>query len=150
MTIEAVMAPWVIEGIFPYHDADGVHVYDIVRFAAPPVTRVDDPRIPVRDGRHRCGICEAVFRLSGTTPFKSTLLILGASALGAPFKSGTMWPTLGTSIPLVANGTGQLTLSTTWPVTIPSGFSLWAQFWHPDTGAVYGFAGSNGVRGTTP
>jgi hypothetical protein len=91
-----------------------------------------------------------VFKLSGTTPFKSTLLILGASALGVPFKGGTMWPTLGTSIPLAANGTGQLTLSTTWPATIPSGFQLWAQFWHPDTGAVYGFAGSNGVRGTVP
>jgi len=91
-----------------------------------------------------------VFKLSGTTPFKSTLLILGASALGAPFKGGTLWPASGAFIPLVANGTGQLTLSTTWPAAIPSGFQLWAQFWHPDVGAVYGFAGSNGVRGTVP
>jgi hypothetical protein len=91
-----------------------------------------------------------VFALSGTAPFQSTLLILGASQLGAPFKGGTLWPNPSALIGLMTNGSGQLTLSTIWPAAIPSGFSLWAQFWHADAGAVAGFAGSNGVRGIVP
>jgi hypothetical protein len=91
-----------------------------------------------------------VFALSGTAPFQPTLLILGASQLGAPFKGGTLWPNPSALVSLMTNGSGQLTLSTTWPASIPSGFSLWAQFWHADAGAVAGFAGSNGVRGTVP
>jgi len=91
-----------------------------------------------------------VFALSGTAPFQPTLLILGASQLGAPFKGGTLWPNPTALVSLMTNGSGQLTLSTTWPASIPSGFSLWAQFWHADAGAVAGFAGSNGVRGIVP
>jgi hypothetical protein len=91
-----------------------------------------------------------IFALSGTAPFQSTLLLLGASQLGAPFKGGTLWPVPTALIGLVTNGAGQLTLSTTWPPAIPSGFQLWAQFWHPDAGAVAGFAGSNGVHGLVP
>jgi hypothetical protein len=91
-----------------------------------------------------------VFALSGTTPFQPVVLILGATQLGAPFKGGTLWPNPSLLIYLMTNGAGQLSLSTTWPAALPSGFSLWAQYWHPDSGAVAGFAGSNGVRGTVP
>jgi hypothetical protein len=91
-----------------------------------------------------------VFALSGTAPFQPTLLILGASQLGAPFKGGTLWPNPSALISLMTNGAGQLTLSTIWPTSVPSSFSLWAQYWHPDAGAVAGYAGSNGVRGTVP
>ena len=90
------------------------------------------------------------FKLTGTPPLQPVVLILGATQLGAPFKSGTLWPNPSVLINLLTNGAGQLTLSTTWPAAIPTGFSLWAQFWHPDAGAVAGFAGSNGVRGTVP
>jgi len=91
-----------------------------------------------------------LFKLSGTAPLQSTLLILGASQLGAPFKGGTLWPNPSALIGLTTNGAGELTLSTTWPASIPSGFSLWAQYWHADAAAVAGFAGSNGVHGTVP
>jgi hypothetical protein len=91
-----------------------------------------------------------VFALTGTPPFQPVVLILGAAQLGAPFKSGTLWPSPSALISLMTNGAGQLTLSTTWPASVPSGFSLWAQYWFPDVGAVSGFAGSNGVRGTVP
>ena len=90
------------------------------------------------------------FKLTGTPPTQPVVLILGATQLGAPFKGGTLWPNPSMLINLFTNGSGQLTLSTTWPASIPSGFKLWAQYWFPDAGAVAGFAGSNGARGTVP
>ena len=90
------------------------------------------------------------FKLTGTPPSQPVVLILGSTQLGAPFKGGTLWPNPSVLINLLTNGAGQLTLSTTWPAAIPSGFKLWAQYWNPDAGAVAGFAGSNGVRGTVP
>jgi hypothetical protein len=33
---------------------------------------------------------------------------------------------------------------------VPSGFSLYLQYWIEDPGAIFGFAGSNAVRGTVP
>ena len=92
-----------------------------------------------------------VLALSGTPAFQPVVLILGTSQLAAPFKGGTLWPSLDAIIAgLATNGSGQLTLSTTWPAFVPSGFSLWAQVWYPDAGAIVGFAGSNGVKGTVP
>ena len=90
------------------------------------------------------------FKLTGTPPSQPVVLILGATQLGAPFKGGTLWPNPSVLINLFTNGAGQLTLNTTWPAAIPSGFSLWAQGWFPNAGAIAGFAGSNGVRGTVP
>ena len=90
------------------------------------------------------------FKLTGTPSLQPVVLILGATQLGAPFKGGTLWPNPSVLINLFTNGSGQLTLSTTWPAAIPSGFKLWAQYWYPDAGAVAGFAGSNGARGTVP
>ena len=90
------------------------------------------------------------FKLTGTPPLQPVVLILGTTQLGAPFKGGTLWPNPTALISLMTNGAGQLTLSTTWPASIPSGFKLWAQYWYPDGGAVAGFAGSNGARGTVP
>ena len=73
---------WGIEGIFPYHDADGVHVYDIIRFAAQPVTRTDGPRTP--EAPHRCGICGAVFALRGISPY-GALAERGTNRHGEPY-----------------------------------------------------------------
>jgi hypothetical protein len=38
----------------------------------------------------------------------------------------------------------------TWPPGIPSGFTVFIQWWQSDAGAIKGFAASNGVSGTTP
>ena len=90
------------------------------------------------------------FKLTGTPPSQPVVLILGTAQLGVPFKGGTLWPVPSALVTLVTNGAGQFTLTTTWPPAIPSGFKLFAQYWYPDAGAIFGFAGSNGVRGIAP
>lgn len=85
-------------------------------------------------------------------PSNSTvILVLGAVALGAPFKTGVFWPTLDHVLSGVSTDAGgSLQLSGTWPSGLPSGFSVFVQAWWIDAGAPAGYAGSNGLRGTVP
>jgi len=98
----------------------------------------------------------------GGTPFSFSLAhgpvgggvvyhIIGFSILDAPFKGGTMVPTPNLlSGPWTPTGTGTLLLAGTWPMGVPSGFPLVAQFWFASSGSIAGFAASSGVLVTMP
>ena len=89
--------------------------------------------------------------LSGALPGGTATLVLGLSALNAPFKGGQLVPAPDILLAgLPVDGLGDYQLATTWPTGIASGFSFWAQFWIADAGAPNGFAASNGVMATTP
>ncbi|RKY18923.1 MAG: hypothetical protein DRQ55_12065 [Planctomycetota bacterium] len=89
--------------------------------------------------------------LSAALPNGSAWLLIGLSALNAPFKAGVLVPspdmTLG---PLAIDGTGSLSMSSFWPAGVPSGFTSYFQYWIPDAAGVQGFAASNGLGATTP
>jgi len=90
-------------------------------------------------------------KLSHALPGGSASLVLGFSLLSAPFKGGVLVPFPNLLVPgLPLDGTGALSLSTTWPSGVPAGSSIWLQAWFADGGAPLGIAASNGLRATVP
>jgi hypothetical protein len=89
-------------------------------------------------------------KFSGAPAFQSTLLVVGVSQLGGPFKGGTLWPSADIVAPIAAGAGGSWTLPATWPPGLPSALSVWLQVWFPDAGAPQGFAGSDALKATTP
>jgi hypothetical protein len=90
--------------------------------------------------------------LSGMPSATFATLIVGGGQLGAAFKGGVFWPTVNLVLPglFLTDGTGHASVTSIWPSSLPSALSFWVQVWFADAGAPQGFAGSNGVRGTTP
>ncbi|MGQ0552766.1 MAG: hypothetical protein ACT4PU_06055 [Planctomycetota bacterium] len=81
----------------------------------------------------------------------SSTLIVGLGALNAPFKGGVLVPQPDILIAGLPTGaTGQVVLNSAWPAGLPSGLSLYFQHWITDSGAPFGLAASNAMRGTTP
>ncbi|HEX5009554.1 MAG TPA: hypothetical protein VFY71_04060 [Planctomycetota bacterium] len=90
-------------------------------------------------------------KLNEARPFSLAYLFVGLGALNAPFKGGVMIPTLDLVLSgLPTDKHGQFLLSTPFPSGVPSGFSLWFQYWISDPAGPKGFAASNGAHGTTP
>ena len=78
-------------------------------------------------------------------------LIVGFSALHAPFKGGTLVPDADLVLgPFTTSGAGGLTLPGTWPAGVPELLSIWFQAWVQDPAGPQGFAASNGVKCLTP
>jgi len=78
-------------------------------------------------------------------------LVVGVSELSAPFKGGTLVPNPDLLIAgLATTAHGTLTLVSTWPSGLPSGFTFYSQYWIADPAGPAGFAASNGLSGTTP
>ena len=89
--------------------------------------------------------------LTNALPSSSSTLIIGVSALNAPFKGGTLVPNPTVLIfGLPISGAGTLALNGTWPANVPSNVSFYFQHWIVDAGGPVGFAASNGLQGTTP
>ncbi|RKY16444.1 MAG: hypothetical protein DRQ55_17980, partial [Planctomycetota bacterium] len=89
--------------------------------------------------------------LSNALPSANAFLIIGLSALNAPFKSGVLVASPDMIIgPLGTDATGSLDLSSFWPSDVPSAFVTYFQYWIPDAGGPMGFAASNGLTATTP
>lgn len=78
------------------------------------------------------------------------LLVVGLSALEAPFKGGVLVPHLDALASLATNGSGAITLASTWPPGLPGGVKLWMQFWINDAAGPAGFSASNGLLATSP
>jgi PKD repeat protein len=76
-------------------------------------------------------------------------LVLGASALNAPFKGGTLVPFPDVAVGLPVGSNGVLVVQSTWPGGIPGGLPIYAQYWIADPGGPHGFAASNALVGTT-
>ena len=87
--------------------------------------------------------------LSSAMPGSVAYLPVGISFLGLPCKGGILVPNLDTIIIVVTSPTGDLTLNASWPSGLPSGFSIWYQYWLKDPGAIKGWQSSNGIRSTT-
>ena len=93
----------------------------------------------------------ATLTLTHGKPFGAATLIVGLSALNAPFKQGVLVPhpdKLFFGLPLDADGRFQIDF--TWPAGIPSGASLWFQAWIADAAAPAGLSSSNGLQSTAP
>jgi hypothetical protein len=89
-------------------------------------------------------------RLEQTAPVSPALLVLGFSALQVPFKGGVLVPHPDVFVSgLGTNAQGVLSLSATWP-NLPTGATLYFQYWIADAEAVAGLAASNGVRAQVP
>ena len=88
--------------------------------------------------------------LDGAATNTTAWFVLGLSALSAPFKFGVMVPHPDLVVPLPTGPDGALLLPGTWPAGVPSGVSIWAQWWILDGAAPLGFASTRGLRGTTP
>ena len=80
----------------------------------------------------------------------SAVLVLGLQPLEVITKRGFLWwPAFDVPIAgLVTDPSGHLVLGATWPAGVPSGLTLWMQFWYAAPPSPV--AASNGLRVTTP
>ena len=88
------------------------------------------------------------FTLTELAPLQPSWLVVGASALGAPFKGGTLVPQPDLIVPLAAPASGQVDLVATWPAFAIPWTSLWLQAWSPSTPGPQGWAASNALKVT--
>ncbi|HZM00424.1 MAG TPA: hypothetical protein VFD43_09250 [Planctomycetota bacterium] len=88
--------------------------------------------------------------ISNAAPHSAATVIIGFSALQAPFKSGVMVPTPDLIISGLFIGMGTLDLAATWPPGLPPGVQLWMQVWIADQTAPLGLSATNGLRAATP
>ena len=76
-------------------------------------------------------------------------LVLGLSALQAPFKGGVLVPDPaslpGAMLALTTGAGGKLLLESTWPVGIPLGTELYLQLWIADPAAPRGYSATNAL-----
>jgi hypothetical protein len=88
--------------------------------------------------------------VANARPASTAALIVGLGQLDAPFKGGTLVPTLNLLVPGLPTGAGSITLPATWPAGLPSDFSLYFQAWIADAAGPHGFSATNGLSATTP
>lgn len=88
--------------------------------------------------------------LTGTLPSAFASLIVGSQNKHLALKGGVLAPDPAFVLPLVTGPAGQLAVSGHWPPGIPAGFRVLFQYWIDDSGAVHGWAGSNGLAATAP
>jgi hypothetical protein len=132
-------------------------------------TRTDDPADLWTDlglalpGTHGPPLLVADGSLCGGTTLDMTLtdalenttawMAVGLGRIDAPFFGGVFVPDVVSPAGFLkgfgTGATGTVELSTLWPVGLPAGVDLYVQFWVPDAGAPFGYAGSNAVTATT-
>ena len=92
--------------------------------------------------------------LTGARPNAVANLVVGWQAINLPFYCGTLVPAFsspnGLFVVLATNGSGDLIIPNTWPTGVPTGFTLYLQYWIDDPASICGLAASNAVSGTTP
>ncbi len=77
-------------------------------------------------------------------------LVVGFSSLFAPFKGGTLVPSVDLLIGATTDGLGKLDIPAIWPPGVPQGVAVWFQWWISDEVGVLGFAASNGLQAYVP
>jgi hypothetical protein len=86
--------------------------------------------------------------LEHAAPSAPLTLVLGLSALQAPFKGGLLVPNPDLILGgLITDAAGEISLSGVWPA-VPAGFSIYLQAWLIDPAGVAGLAASGATRGT--
>ena len=77
------------------------------------------------------------------------VLVVSTTRVDLPAKGGVLVPFPTALFPLVTNGAGGFSASSTWPPAL-AGITLWMQAWIGDADGPYGFTASNGLGGETP
>ena len=81
-------------------------------------------------------------------------LVVGWNRLDLPFYCGTLVPAFaspdGLFVTLFTNGAGEISINDTWPSGVPSGFTIYMQYWIDDPAAPCGLSASNAISGTAP
>jgi hypothetical protein len=85
--------------------------------------------------------------LSNARHVAPATLVIGSTAINAPFKGGVMVPDPMLLVPLVTSAVGGVVLPAVMPPGVPVGTTIDCQFWIQDSGATKGFAASNAVMG---
>src|SRR5262249_10287610 len=89
--------------------------------------------------------------LHDARPLTPTMLIVGLTAINAPFKGGTLVPAADLVLsPFFTDGDGDLAISGNVPSSGPAGVTIYSQFWIPDQAGVKGWAASAGLQATLP
>jgi hypothetical protein len=88
--------------------------------------------------------------LASGHPSAPTTLVIGLTAIGAPFKGGVLVPHPDLLVPVPTDALGKATLASTWPAGVPSGFTFFCQWWIPGAGGATGWAATNGLMGEAP
>jgi len=88
--------------------------------------------------------------LTSAKPFSPSWLVIGYSAIDAPFKGGVMVPEVNLAFGLTTDFFGDSSFGGLWPAGVPSGFTTYFQWWIQDAAGPKGFAASNAVAGTAP
>lgn len=90
-------------------------------------------------------------KLQNARPNAVSALVLGLSAVNAPFYGGVLVPTPQVVLAgLVTDGAGSWTLPGVWPAGVPTGFTVYFQVWIDDPAGPFGLAGSNAELATAP
>lgn len=87
--------------------------------------------------------------VSGAAPLRPSWLVVGLTALEAPFKGGVLVPAADVVSPVTTSAAGTVTLGFTWPEGVAGVETFW-QVWVDDDAGVVGFAASNALRGVAP
>jgi hypothetical protein len=113
------------------------------------VTAIELPGAPVLQGIGTLQPGSALqLSLTGLPRAGTSWLVIGASALSAPFKGGTFVPYPDALVPLAVPPGGALMLDATWPVFPVPWTSLWLQLWCPSPDGPSGWVASNALQAT--
>lgn len=87
--------------------------------------------------------------LSNALPNSIAHLIVGLSAIDAPFMGGTLVPFPNIIVSIPTGTLGAFSLPATLPPTIPAGIPIYLQFWVADISGPVGLTASNAITSTT-
>ncbi len=102
----------------------------------PPVLTGEGPLLPTAGTK---------IRVEGGPASSVGFLVVGLSALDAPFKGGVLVPKPDVLAVIAFDAAGVFQVIFSWPTDVPAGFPMWWQCWAPDAGGPAGFAASNGL-----
>lgn len=90
--------------------------------------------------------------LTGALENTVAILVYGPKRLDLPILGGLLIPdvTSGLTIGAATNGSGKLTINTTWPGGVPAGAALYFQYWVVDPAGPFSLSSSNGLIAVTP
>lgn len=89
--------------------------------------------------------------LSSAAPLAHTWLVIGLDELSAPFKGGTLVPSVDQLLgPVLTDAAGTLVLQGTWPADIAADTAFWFQCWLADAAGPEGFAASHALKAVAP
>lgn len=77
-------------------------------------------------------------------------LVVGTSALNAPFKGGTLVPSVGAIHLMATDASGSIWIQSAVASGLPPGTPLYLQFWIQDPAGPAGYSSSNAVTETAP